>query len=145
VATNLAGGRHFPTLELTCDNGEISGRFDPNTEYRFAFIRGGAFRSDRLRLEIDYINDHYTLEGTLERGRLRGSWRLLGGEEHGTWEATRSTDDPPITRLPTGTIPLYEWRRAGEPAPRYTTGQAPGPPGWTRLPDPLCRVWPPIR
>ena len=124
--------------ELAVDAEGVAGRFDPNSDYRVAFINGGTFRSNQFELRVEYIMAFYTLTGNWRGGTLRGDWRHEDGSERGTWEARRE----PI-RLPAGagTIALYEWRRPRDNARRYGVEGEALEPGWERARRPLCRVW----
>jgi hypothetical protein len=126
--------------ELTMEGDQIAGRFDQNTDYRFASITGGSFRTNRFELQIQYINDRYLLKGEWQEGRMRGTWRRVDDTEGGAWEAERAA--LPAVRLPPGdSVPLYEWRRDGEPSRRYRLDGESAGEGWVRASRPLCRVW----
>lgn len=124
--------------ELAADAGKVSGRFDQNTDYRFAFVTGGSFRSNRLELHVEHGMDAYLLAGQWRDGRLEGQWRRADDAEQGNWEALRSETRP----LPDGEIvALYEWRRASDGALRYGVEKDPVGTDWERMARPLCRVW----
>lgn len=134
------GSRDHLAWELAVEGENLAGRFNPNGEYRVATISGGAFRSNRFELRVEYFRDHYVLTGIWRDGRMRGEWRHTDDSERGTWEATRG-----LIRMPTGTgltiVPLYEWRRSSDGACDYRIeGDAAGL-GWRRSVRPLCRVW----
>jgi hypothetical protein len=137
IATNSQNNTHQPNWELTVDGDRVRGRFDPQSEYRVAFIAGGTFRSNRLELTTEYFNDRYFLVGEWRNGQITGTWRQHDDTDRGTWLATR----PHGRALPasTNTVPLYEWSRGD--ARRYSTAAKLNEPGWTRAALPLCRVW----
>jgi hypothetical protein len=128
----------FLAWELTIDGDHLAGRFDPNTEYRHAYLVGGTFRSNRLELRVEYIMDAYLLVGEWHDGKLKGMWRRADDSEAGTWEASREQARVPSSQ---DTVPLYEWRRPSDDARRYALTGEPMEPAWERLPRPLCRVW----
>lgn len=135
-AVRFSGSKEYPVWELSVEGEQVSGRFDQNTDYRFAYLMGGTFRSNALELRVEYINDAYVIQGIWHDGRLKGRWRRADDSEEGPWEATR-----PAARLPANTnaINLYEWR-SGD-ARRYLTEKERLGGEWTRAARPLCRVW----
>ena len=137
TATNMQRSRHSPDLELAVDGERVAGRFGQQGEYRVASISGGTFRSNRLELEVEWVQDRYTLMGEWQNGKLSGSWRQQDDSDHGTWEAIRS-EPPPKIPVTTNLVPLYEWRRGHERC--YSTAKM-NEPGWQRMGRPLCRVW----
>jgi hypothetical protein len=138
VATRGPDSRNHLVWELAIEAGRISGRFDQNSEYRVAFLTGGAFRSNRIELNVEYLQDKYVLTGDWRDGRFRGDWRRTDDGERGTWEATRAPGPPlPVARM----VRLYEWRRSPDNARDYAVEGVMLPDGWTREPRPLCRVW----
>lgn len=135
-AANAQRSNHSPDWELAIDGERVAGRFDPNGEYRVAFITDGAFRSNRLELTVEYINDRYFLTGEWRDGKLFGTWRAHDEMDRGKWEATRPGPTP---MLPANAIvALYEWRNAAGQK-RYSTEEK--MPGWSRDAKPICRVW----
>jgi hypothetical protein len=135
-----SGSKVFPGFELAIDLEMVAGRFDQNTEYKYGFITGGIFHSDRLELNIRHGDDLYRMTGQLESGKFKGDWRHLNGEERGSWTAWR---DKPAFSSPESSeaIELFEWRHPSDSAIRYgIEGWEPGP-EWVRTPRPLCRVW----
>jgi hypothetical protein len=136
AATNAQGAKYFPEWELAVDDERIAGRFSPSGEYRVAYITGGTFRSNRLELYAEYVQDRYTLSGDLRNGELTGTWRQHDDSERGTWSAAREGQGTvPDT---TNAVPLYEWRRGGE---RHYAIAPPRGGEWQRADKPLCRVW----
>jgi hypothetical protein len=131
------GSKAYLRWELTAWEGRLRGRFDPNSDYRVADLVGGSFRSNRIELEVKYINDRYSITGQWTAGRLAGSFRNFDGSEEGSWEAHQSRVSLPAGR----TAELYEWRRNGVDVPRYRPRDAGPGPDWHRGRQPLCRVW----
>lgn len=138
AATNAQGSKYFPEWELAVADDRVAGRFSPNGEFRVAYITGGSFRSNRLDLYAEYIQDRYTLSGELQGGELSGKWRQHDGSDGGTWSAARAEQGS----MPSAnnTVELYEWSQGK--LKRYAISQPPGS-GWTRSAKPLCRVWKP--
>ena len=134
-AANAQRSNHSPDFELAIDGERVGGRFDPMGEYRVAFITGGTFRSNRLELTVEYINDRFFLAGKWHDGKLSGTWRAHDDMDRGKWEATR----PQPPRLPTGrVVALYEWKNAAGHR-RYAIEEK--IPGWSRETKAICRVW----
>jgi len=135
-AVRYAGSKEWPIIELAIEDEKVSGRFEQNTDYRFAHLMGGTFSSNLLDLRVEYINDAYFLQGTWQGGTLKGRWRRADNSEEGPWEGTR-----PAAKLPSNTnvAGLYEWRR-GE-LRRYALESEKVNSDWQRAARPLCRVW----
>ena len=133
-AVRFSGSKEYPIWELAIEGDQVSGRFDQNSDYRFAYLMGGTFRSNALELRVEYINDAYIIQGLWHDGRMKGRWRRVDDSEEGPWEASRVD-----AKLPgaTNVINLYEWRR--DNLRWYGTEKE--KPGWTRAARPLCRVW----
>jgi hypothetical protein len=132
------GTREFFGWDLAVEGESVAGRFDQFTDFRFARIAGGSFRSNQLQLRIEYIDAVYHVKGGWADGKYKGDWRRADESESGTWEASRSETSLPIS---TNTVALYEWRRTADNARRYLAeGQSPGT-AWQRQSKPLCRVW----
>ncbi|MFM8359178.1 MAG: hypothetical protein ACKOET_11555 [Verrucomicrobiota bacterium] len=93
------GARHRVRWQLTVAGEQVAGRLDQETDYRFAHLAGGTWRSNRLVLQVEYIADRYELAGTWENGRLRGTWRREDGADGGAWEAERPAPEGPMPRL----------------------------------------------
>jgi len=138
-ATRGDGSEPYLGWDLAIDGERLGGRFDQSTEYRFAYLTGGTFRSNRIELRVEYTMNAYTLLGEWREGRLKGLWHHIDGSENGSWEAWRE----PVQLPPSaGATPLYEWRRASDDARHYAL-EGDGPKnGWERAARPLCRVWP---
>jgi hypothetical protein len=139
-AVREVGSKVFLNWDLTIQTNQLSGRFDQDTDYRFATIVGGTFRSNQIELRIDYIAEAYRLTGKLQAGRLKGLWVNLDGSEKGPWEARREKQR---VRLPQLSMlrELYEYRQKDGPLRRYLTSDASPGPEWVRADRPLGRVW----
>jgi hypothetical protein len=138
-ATRGDGSEPYLGWDLAIDGERLGGRFDQSTEYRFAYLTGGTFRSNRIELRVEYTMNVYTLLGEWREGRLKGLWQHSDGSEQGTWEAWR---EPVQLPLGDGAAALYEWRRTSDDARHYAL-EGDGPKnGWERAARPLCRVWP---
>ena len=140
-ATNEHGGRHWTSLELTAEFGRVAGRFEQNTDYRFASITGGEWKPPQLRLDAEYIQDRYELTARGVSNRLSGTWRRQDDSERGTWAAVRRPADPEV---PPGeaALPLWEWRHP-DGRRRYSIDGDGAVAGWERQKEPVCRVWRP--
>lgn len=138
--------RHQLTWELTSEDGQVAGRFDPNSEYRFAFVTSGTWRSNRLELLVDYVNEHFTLVGALAGGKLGGSWTKSDDSQSGTWTADRLGDPLTKTSETFQLIELFVWTTEGEPSPHYGDRPPDAHRPWKKSARPLCRVWlrPPV-
>lgn len=132
--------KHVFNLELTSDAERVVGRFDQNTDYRFAQVVSGTCRSNALTLEITYAQERFLLTGRIQAGRIVGDWRQQGEADHGTWSGSRS-EPAPSTPVGAATVPLYEWRRMADGVRSYHPEAAAGMEGWTRSSKPLCLVW----
>jgi hypothetical protein len=139
TATNAEGSQHWVGWELAVNGTQLAGRFDQQTEYRFAFVTGGTFVSNRFELSVEHTNDRYLLTGEWRDGAMTGNWRQEDGPQRGMWRATR----PPAVRIPSAesTAPLFEWRKKGSEERAYLmNGKSPGQ-DWISASAPLCRVW----
>lgn len=132
------GSTTLTALEVTFADGEVSARFDQNTDYGFAHFSRGTFKNDELQITVQYISDIYLLTGKCSSGLLKGQWKQKGNLEHGTWEASRS---PQSMVSNSGVVNLFEWTRASDGALRYATQQESLPTEWKKNVKPLCRVW----
>lgn len=128
--------------ELATDgNGRVAGRFEQLTDYRFAHVLPGNFTDGKLTVEVEYLNQRFSVAGTESNGTLQGNWRESEGADSGAWRATRSGVPLP-SGIERGTLPLWEWIRPSDGAHVYGIGAAPGGEGWIRTPRPLGDVWP---
>lgn len=140
-ATNEHGGRHWTSLELTSEFGHVAGRFEQNTDYRFAYITGGYWKPPELRLDAEYIQDHYELTARGASNRVSGTWRRPDDSERGTWAAVRRPAEPAIP-IVEPTLPLWEWRHR-DGRRRYGVDGIWTGADWERQTEPVCRVWRP--
>jgi len=142
ISRGAEGNQNRLTFEFAVLGERIAGRFDQDTDYRFAFITGGTWRTNGLELAVEHINDRYALTGSWRDGRLTGEWQQLPDGDRGTWEATRPRAEG-IVPPESGAVALYEWRRGPDGARRYLLESEKADPGWERTAQPLGRVWPP--
>jgi hypothetical protein len=132
------GSREIFGWDLAVEGEKVAGRFDQFTDFRFARIASGIFRSNDLQLRIEYIDTVYNVKGVWDGVKYKGDWTRADESEKGTWEASRPVIPLPVS---TNTVALYEWHRASDNARRYLVdGQTPGR-SWERQARPLCRVW----
>lgn len=137
-AIRFSGTKEYPVWELAIEGDKVSGRFDQNTDYRFAYLMGGTFRSNVLELRVEYINDAYVIAGTWHDNKLKGRWRREDDSEEGPWEATRPAGKSFSNK---NVANLYEWSRPSTGLRHYALEQDKPGPGWERPSRPLCRVW----
>ena len=83
-ATRDGASKAYLTWELAIEGEKVSGRFDQNTEYRFAFIPGGNFRSSLFDLRVEYNNEAYILTGRWAARKLKGEWHRTNDSEGGS-------------------------------------------------------------
>lgn len=127
--------------EIASDSsGQIAGRFEQLTDYRFAHLMPGKFREGQVELGVEYINQRFKVKGTWSPGQLKGSWQEVDSTDGGTWEAKHTMLESPAWDR-RALVPLWEWIRDGDGGRYY--GLEPGPvgPGWKRSPRPLGQVW----
>jgi hypothetical protein len=137
IATRGPDSKEFFGWDLAIEDDKVAGRFDQFTSFRFARLAGGTFRSNRLELRIEYLNDVYIVQGEWRDAKLKGKWWHSDQSESGTWEATRSDAIlPPATNI----VALYEWRHPNGERRYLIEGETAGP-AWERASIPLCRVW----
>lgn len=139
-ATRADGSVLRLALELAVEGEAVSGRFDQNTDYRFAQVIGGSFRTNRLELAVKYINDDYRLLTERRGERWAGRWQRTDDSDGGALELFRGL---PPTELPAGghLVDLREFRRPGSEGRRYRLADEPVPDGWIAEARPLVRVW----
>lgn len=142
AATRDDGSKVRVALELAVEGERVAARFDQNTDYRFAFIESGAAQTNRLTLEVRYIQDTYQLLLSAKSGHWTGRWRRTDDTEGGALEFTRGL--APFAAPPAAVpLALHECRRPGTEQRLYLLAHEAVPPGWERLAQPLCRVWRP--
>ena len=86
-AMHLDGSIDFLHWEMGLDGEIIFGRFDQDTDYRFAWLNGGTFKGNNLRFDAEYIDAKYELEGSLSSNLLKGTWKHTEDADGGTWVA----------------------------------------------------------
>lgn len=142
VSRKADGAVHRLAWELAASDGRVSGRFDPDTDYRFAFIAEGEAGTNSIAFTVEYIQDRYRVTGTWADGGWKGVWRRPDDSESGEWTATRAAGPAVPTDEP-GLVRLWEWRRVADSAVWYgVEGSGPEGEGWERGARALGRVWP---
>ncbi len=137
-ATRGDGTLTYFGWDLAIDKEKAFGRFDPDTDYKFASITRGSFLSNRLELRVEYIADVYLLTGAWRENRLQGEWVARDSSETGTWSCHHTAS----YLLPANqTCRLYEWTDASGRKRRYGIENETAQPNWNRAKTPLCRVW----
>lgn len=140
TSASRAGRRDRMALEIAVLGKQAAARLDQDTDFRFAFLTGGIWESNRVTFTVEYVNDRYALTGEEEAGILRGTWRQLPEGDDGVWEAKRPTQTGRIPSLDEVT-PLFQWTRPADGRRKYLLeGKSPGD-GWVREERELCRVW----
>lgn len=89
-AVRADGSRLRFGMDLGAVRGSLVGRFDPDTDYRFARIPSGSWDGDALNLEVQHIQDRFEIRVRVEGERLTGRWRHEDGSEQGEWTAERA-------------------------------------------------------
>ncbi|MBL9175526.1 MAG: hypothetical protein JNL10_18430 [Verrucomicrobiales bacterium] len=140
ASASKAGRRDRLSMEIAVDGTQVAARLDQETDFRFAFLTGGVWESNRLSVTVEYLNDRYAMTGEESGGVLRGTWRQTPEGDEGIWEAKRPA---PTGRIPSpaDAVPLFQWTRPADGSRRYLVeGRSPGE-GWVREARELCRVW----
>lgn len=142
IATHEDGAKEYFSWDLTLQGSDLVGRFDVDTDFRFASIMNGHFLKDQIRMDVQYIEARYHLEGQMAQGDLSGEWSRTDEEGKGTWEAQRPELPP---RLPkAGLCHLWAFKKDGHSEIYRVEGQAIDP-DWIRDEQPLCRLWRPAK
>jgi hypothetical protein len=131
----------------TADGDEIKFRLDLSLDGETVQVGGpasdasgsGTFRDENLTLTLKDEERTFVLEGRLDAGALRGTWRQEAGQLHGTWSAS-PVDTTPAERRSSALVVLREYRRSADGRPCYSTDPQP-PAGCDSPGRPLCRVW----
>lgn len=138
IATHEDGAEDYFAWDLTLRGSDLVGRFDVDTDFRFASILGGHLLKNQIRFDVQYIEAKYRLEGILERGELKGDWWRVNENGKGTWKALRPE---PTRRLPQeGLVHLWEYSQEGQPSIYRVEGQTVEA-SWIREDQPICLVW----
>ena len=139
VATHDAdGAKEFFAWDLCLLGTELRGRFDIDTDFRFASIEAGRIVGDKIEFGVRYIEAQYRLEGNWRTGTMEGTWRKLDDATTGSWQAERPS---PCPRLPEGeACELWAFEHGEHGVVFRLEGEALGP-GWVRRKEPICRVW----
>jgi len=143
VSKKEDGAVHRLTWELAAAGKGVSGRFDPDTDFRFAHITDGTLIDGRLGFRVEYIEDRYEVTGVAGADGWAGTWQRPDGSEKGQWSAKRAQPVKEV-ELPPSAVTLWEWRKSGSPEVWYgVEGQTPEGTGWARMEPALGRVWMP--
>lgn len=139
-ATHSDGNSRQFAWELTAQGENVVGRFDPDSDYRFALITSGRWKTNTIELMIAYVGEIYSVSGQLNDLTLSGVWKQVGGDKQGTWTGRR-TDAPtlPISEI-LAPRNLYEWRLPTATTIRYGTKAPDDEMGWRRG-EVICQVW----
>lgn len=88
-AKHRDGSVDFLHWEMGQEGETIFGRFDQDTDYRFAWFIGGTILDNKLRFKAEYIDATYELEGSLSTHmiRMEGTWKHTEDSDGGTWTA----------------------------------------------------------
>lgn len=79
------GDTHF-TLSLQESADGLTGYV--SAEQGDADITSITFKNDRLKIDVDAGQNDYGLTGTLNKGKLTGTW-YLNGQKQGSWGGTK--------------------------------------------------------
>ena len=140
-ATHADGHESGLRWDLTVEGEELAGRFDPDTDYRFAFIPGGTWRTNVLRLSVDYINDHFEIIGRRTNATLAGNWRRVDDADHGSWQADRDGNSGAIESTGLAIVTLNKISASpGRPGEYTTNGTGLSADG-RRTGEAICQVW----
>lgn len=136
-ATHRDGNIDFMHWEITLIENAIVGRFDQDTDYRFAWLMEGHFNDPFIQLKAEYIDAKYELTGKLSKGQLEGTWRHLEDDDGGTWLA--KPVDSVMSFDPTlNTVPLFVIKNGQSNQPLWQIGGEKPDTG-----SALCRIWSP--
>ena len=134
-ATHHDGSIDFLHWEITLIGHTIVGRFDQDTDYRFAWITEGSFNDPLIRLNAEYLDARYQLTGKLSEGFLEGTWRHLEDDDGGTWRAKPVNSIMSVDPL-LDTAPLFVYEDALSHQQAWQVGDPQAKNG-----SALCRVW----
>lgn len=138
IATHEDGAEEYFAWDLTLRGSDLVGRFDVDTDFRFASILRGHFLKNQVRFDIQYIEAKYRLEGSLEQGDLEGEWSRVDEDGMGTWKALRPELPPPLPKG--GLCHLWAFKKEGFPEIYRVEGQSIDS-DWVREDQPICQVW----
>jgi hypothetical protein len=136
-AVRADGSRLRFGMDLGAVRGGVVGRFDPDTDYRFARIPSGRLDGDGLTLEVHHIQDRFEIRVRVEGGSLKGRWRHEDGSEQGEWTAERAAGPPAPQE--DELEDLVGWTGPGGTRTWRPRSRPPGP-EWSADATSLCRV-----
>ena len=132
------GAEEYFSWDLTGWGQVISGRFDVDTDFRFASIVEGRLVGGKVLLRVKYIAAEYELTGLLDDTGMKGTWVKTEDGERGTWKARRFDD--PSRSLSQESTHLWPWF-GPKGAIRFRTTEESLGEGWQRGAEAICRVW----
>ena len=136
-AKHWDGSIDFLHWEMALDGETIFGRFDQDTDYRFAWLIGGTFKDPSLHFKAEYIDANYELEGSLTSNILKGTWKQTEDADGGTWTAEPAY---PV-EMANGNwkmVHLYQTTSPTTGKQELSVGDAMPLPDDSQI---LCRVW----
>ncbi len=128
VAKLSDGSEDSTQIELTLRDHTVSGKD----------ITKGDFRDGKLDLQIQAYG--FTINGTLNDGRLIGYLVKQDGSARGNWVGHR-LNQPPDKSFSTALVPLYEYLDTTSGLRFYSVDPGLGSNHVNRSAKPLCRVW----
>lgn len=145
VSRGSDGAVNRLTWEWWGDGRELAGRFDPDTDYRFAQLARGIHDGRRVAFLVHYIQDRYEVTGVATAGGWAGSWRKVGEDGHGTWNAERASPEEANAHAPSRqrepAVALRRWiKKSDGSAWHGLEGEVPPGDGW-ELDAELGRAW----
>jgi len=114
VSRGSDGSVHRLAWEWWSDGRELAGRFDPDTDFRFAHILRGTNGAGRVAFTVEYIQDRYDVAGGATATGWAGTWTKRGESDAGTWTAERGDGERRVARDVEArrAEPLHVWTRA---------------------------------
>lgn len=138
-AVHNDGSIDFLHWEMTVEDGVVVGRFDQDTDYRFAWLMEGRFNDPHILLKAEYIDAKYELKGNLTDGKLQGTWKHHEGADGGTWKAEPSET---IFTTPDLMVAVTLYVIEDKKSRHQSILVSGKPPANSK---PLCKVWLPIK
>lgn len=133
-ATHQDGALEFLYMDWAQLSGNLFGRMDPDTDYRFAWLTGGSYGGKKLQIQINYIDTDYLLTGTLAAGSFQGKWSRADGLDGGDW--TGRPVGAATSAWPLGPLAYLVTVEDHRKSPRWELRVTPKEPDHA-----LCRVW----
>lgn len=92
------GSVHRLRWEWWSDGRELAGRFDQDTDFRFAHMVRGTNGGGRVAFAVEYIQDRYDVVGGATATGWAGTWTKRGEPDAGTWTAERGDGKRRVVR-----------------------------------------------